>query len=453
MNNDIKRQSMKDVIVPQNDIIRRAPLVPEAPVREAPSTRRIDSNPFFEKGSRAKKSEQKLEQKSVPTSRRNGGSGAKGALFALLFTVLLALVFVVLNYFATAVVEITPITHNADINATITTPKEAGVGELIFNTATISEEQTKEVPATMKKDVQVKASGKVVIFNEYSKDSQRLIKNTRLESSTGKIFRIDQSVVVPGMKGNVPGSVEVLVYADAPGKEYNIGIEQDKFTIPGFKGDPRYTKFYGKQKENAPIAGGFKGEVKVPSEVDILAAREELKQELKKIVVEKLRSQIPQDSSFFPGSMIVKFEEVPLAFSADDVSKVSERAIATVFFFNTKMLTEKLAELSLPDDFKGKSLSILDTTPLTFAFVDPVENIVLSDITKLKFTMSGSVVFVGDIDTEKIRTELAGKKKKDFATIITEKDNVYKANAIVRPMWKSLFPEDPSKITFKIITK
>jgi len=441
---------MKDVIVPQNDVMRRPVIVPEQmPAQKSSVGKRIEQNPFFEKP-RAKKAEQPMSS----NSGKSGGSGVKGALWALLFTLLLAFGFVVANYFATATVEIVPITRAATLDATITAPKEALEGELTFDTATLTEEKKKEVAATIEKKMQVKASGKVVIFNAYSKDSQRLIKNTRLESPDHKIFRIDQSVVVPGTKvvdgKTVPGSVEALVYADVAGKEYNIGTSN--FTIPGFKGDPRYAKFSAASKADSPIGGGYLGNVKVPSDADILAAREELKLDLKKVVAEKVRAQIPANASFFPGSMIIKFEEVPQEFSAEDTSNVSVKATASVFFFDTVLLTEKLASLALPDD-KEKAFSIPEMSALSFTFIDPVDSVVLTDLTKLKFRIAGETTFVGKIDTDKMRTEFAGKNKKDFASMIVDQNNVYKADAVVRPMWKTMFPADPAKITVKIVTK
>lgn len=452
--NDIIRKQMKDVIVPQNDIVRRPVIVPEttpAPKERSSGGSRIESNPFFEKP-RPKKVERPISGDTGSDAR--SGSGVKGILWALLFTMLLALGFVVANFFATATVEIVPITRPATIDATITVPKEAVEGELVFNTATLTEEKTKEVPATIEKKVQVKASGKVVIFNAYSSAPQSLVINTRLESPEHKIFRINKSVVVPGMKvvggKNVPGSVEVTVYSDVASKDYNIGTTN--FTIPGFKGDPRYSKITAASKADSPISGGFSGVVKVPSDESIIAAREELKQDLKKITAEKVRTQIPDGSSFFPGSMVIKFEEVPQEFSEADTSNVSVRATASVFFFDTELLTRKLAEVALPED-KDKSLSIPEMSALTFAFVDSVDSIILSDLTKLKFHIGGEATFVGKIDSDKIRTALVGKEKKDFATMITSETNVYKADAVIRPMWKTMFPVDASKITVKILTK
>lgn len=442
---DIIKKQMKDVTVPNNDVIRRPQTVPEpyvSPMRDNEGDR-IGKSPFFVK-----------PQKKVSEPQKESGAG-KGVLFALLFALLLALGFFTANYFAMATIEVTPITRSAQIdNKFVATVGESEDG-LIFHFTSLTEKKSKEVPATIEKKVQIKASGKITIYNAYKGENQRLIKNTRFEDEkTHKIYRIDESVVVPGAKvvdgKTIPGSVDAIVYADVAGKEYNIGTSN--FTIPGFKGDPRYTKFYAVSKPDSPILGGFSGLVKVPSDESIKKAQEELKQDLKKIAVEKARAQIPTEASFFPGSMVVKFEEVLGDFTVSDTTNVSMSATVSVFFFDTAELEEKIAEL-LPPENRENPFSITNMSALDFKFVDPVDNVVLSDLTKISFHLGGSADFVGRIDSKKISTDFAGKNKKDINEIIKKQINIENANVIVRPMWKKVFPSDPAKITVKIVTK
>lgn len=432
---------MKDVTVPHNELARR----PSVPLNVHPVESgggRIEKNPFFEKGPSG--------GGFVSKEKR---SGPRAIIWALAISVLLGMVFLVANYFSSATVEITPLTRNAHIEHDFTAVALMGAaeGDLAFHFATSTEEKAKEVPSTIEKKIQKKASGRVLIFNAYNGEKQRLIKNTRLESTDHKIFRIDESVVVLGAKviggKSVPGSVEALVYADVAGKEYNIG--NTNFSIPGFKGDPRYTKFYAASKTDSPIGGGFSGTIKVPSDEAVLAAQDELKQDLKKIAVEKVRANVPENMSLFPGSVIIKFEEVPQDLTAGDVSKVAMRAIASVFFFDTALLTRKLAEASLTE-YQGNPLSVSNMPTLTFSFIDPVDSVVLSDLPQIRFHLEGDAVFVGQIDTQKIREALIGKDKKDFGKIIIDQNNVGKAEAVIRPMWKTAFPLDPAKITVKI---
>lgn len=453
MNENPKKQ-MNDVIVPQNNIIRQpVQAVRVSPIPEPhmiPSRReetgRIEQNPFFEKGWK-----KKIEP--LPKNPKISKNRSNALPWAFLLIVVLIGGFLLANYFSSATIEITPTTQTAHIDRDFTVIKDAQVGDLTFEFMSLTDEETREVPATIEKKIQKKASGKVTIFNAYNGVSQRLIKNTRLESSDHKIFRIDESVVVPGAtivgnKVTVPGAVDALVYADVPGKEYNIGLSD--FTIPGFKGDPRYEKFTAKSKSDAPLSGGFSGSVKVPADEVVVATQEEIKQNLKKTAVEKARAQIPDNVSFFPGSVVIKFEEVPENFTSTDTAKVSMRATVSVFFFNTAVLTKKLAE-ALPSDSQEKSFEISKMSSLIFSFIDPVDNVVLSDLSKIRFHVAGDATFVGKIDSQKIRTAFAGKNKKDFSSIIEAQNNIGNADAVIRPMWQSMFPIDPEKIAVKIL--
>lgn len=438
---------MKDVTVPSNNVIRRPVVVPETHIDITPTkddeSNRIESNPFFKK------------YKNDTAKDRPKGSGLRGILWSLLFALSLASGFAVLNYFASATIEVVPVTRNIMLNKNLVALNNSENGELVFHFIRLNEEKSKDVPATIEKKMQVKASGKVVIYNAYNGESQRLIKNTRLEDEkTHMVFRIDESVVVPGAKvvngKTVPGSVKALVYADVASKEYNIGLGD--FTIPGFKGDPRYSKFYAKSVADSPITGGFLGTVKVPSDEAIKSAQEELKEDLKKIAVEKARAQIPVDATFFPGSMVFRFEEVPNDPTLLDTASVSMRAIVSVFFFDTVSLTENLAFATLPDD-KDNPFIISNMPSLEFRLNDDDKNIVPSDLSKIRFEIKGPAEFVGQIDTKGVQNALAGKSKKDFEEIIKKQSNIKDVNMVLRPMWKTTFPVDPTKITVKIVTK
>lgn len=439
----INRKPIQDITVPQNEIIRRPSFVPEiqpaAPFHEEAS--RIDKNPFFKK-------------EHTPGVMPSQKPRSHFFVWVLAILTLVGAVFAVLNRFSSATIELVPLTQSVHLENELTAIKEDAGEGLAFKFLSLSEEKTEEVDATVEKTIQMKASGKITIYNAYSSSSQRLIKNTRLESPDHKIFRINDSVVVPGAKMSgtkvlEPGSVEAVVYADAPGKEYNIGLTD--FTIPGFKGDPRYSKFTARSNADSPLSGGFSGTVKVPTDEAVTLAQTNLKEELKKTAVEKARAQVPDSVSFFPGSMIVKFEEVPQDLSADAPASVTMRATVSVFFFDTEIITQKIAHTALKD-YKGEPITLTNISALTFTFLDPVDNVVLADLTQVRFRIDGEALFVGRIDQAKIITEVAGKNKSDFPGIITAQSNIKRANAVVRPMWKGTFPVDTTKISVKIIT-
>ncbi|MFA6100024.1 MAG: baseplate J/gp47 family protein [Patescibacteria group bacterium] len=74
--------------------------------------------------------------------------------------------------------------------------------------------------------IPTKATGKVKIINQYSKD-QPLVVKTRLLASDGRLYRITKTIDVPA-----GGSVEVEATSDEVGSQYNLPIGT-KLTIPG----------------------------------------------------------------------------------------------------------------------------------------------------------------------------------------------------------------------------
>jgi hypothetical protein len=107
----------------------------------------------------------------------------------------------------------------------------SSVGEenaIPFEIVRITRDDGRVVAASEETDVQKKASGRIVIYNNHNSSPQRLVKNTRFETPEGLIYRINESVTVPGAKieggEKVPGSVEAEVMADIPGQKYNIGL-------------------------------------------------------------------------------------------------------------------------------------------------------------------------------------------------------------------------------------
>ena len=183
----------------------------------------------------------------------------------------------------------------------------ADINELSYEIMTIEKTDSKKIAATGREEIEEKASGKIVIFNDFNTSSQRLIKNTRFETPEGLIYRINKSIIVPGQKTEggktVPGSIEATVYADEAGEKYNIGLTD--FTIPGFEGSPRFDSFYARSKTE--MAGGFAGERLSANPDELKKAQDELRTELKKQLMAEAFSQIPDE--FYPWPANVKIPD------------------------------------------------------------------------------------------------------------------------------------------------
>jgi len=114
-----------------------------------------------------------------------------------------------------------------------------------------SNESLSKIEESYSNCVTQKAKGVVTIFSLLDVP-QKMIATTRLLSSSGLLFRINEDIFVPAAKtinGKlIPGQLEVSATADGKGLEYEI--EPDTFSIPGFDYTEKYNKFYAESYQS-----------------------------------------------------------------------------------------------------------------------------------------------------------------------------------------------------------
>src|SRR3989344_1829781 len=123
--------------------------------------------------------------------------------------------FSITSFFSTASVTIHPRVERVSFDDSYIARKNALPGELQFEVMTLQKKMSKQLEATEMQNSEIKASGKIVVYNNFSEASQRLIINTRFESENGLIYKIPASITVPGIKTingkKVPGSIETEI--------------------------------------------------------------------------------------------------------------------------------------------------------------------------------------------------------------------------------------------------
>lgn len=132
------------------------------------------------------------------------------------------------------------------------------------------------------KEIEDIARGKVMIIND-SNRNQPLVKNTRLLSLSGELFRIVEYVNVPAN-----GTVEVEVVADQLETKGKLGnIEATSFTIPGLN-QTRQKEVYAESSQ--AFFGGVKI-IKAISAEDITQAEKNFKETLENKGLVELNKQ------------------------------------------------------------------------------------------------------------------------------------------------------------------
>src|SRR3989344_2470358 len=454
----MNRRIIQDVVFPsrrqQADVTPKTEEISQAPVREVSPSVQNQSEKFLPK--LIKKQETTVSD--FPPSRRGNGLTTTNRFPRLTLWIIVAVVLVVTlgvlfsKFFSGATVKIVP------FNETILLSEEFISGENSIEDSILpyqrimlpTEERGEEVTETIEKEVSKKALGKIRIFNEYSTASQRLIKNTRFESPTGKIYRIDCCVDVPGMTVSggkkTPGSVVVNIYADIPGESYNSAPTD--FSIPGFKGDPRYAKFYARSE--TPIEGGFVGKVKVPTPEALESTKTKLKESLANELMQKAHAQVPEGFMLYPTAAFVVFDELNDGSSTAISAHVSVKGAFYGIIFEKRILSRFIAQKTLSSSYDGSSVLVRNIEELTLAPRDEVTD--PEGMKNFVFTLSGNAHIVWDVDTEKLKVALRGVDKRDgFQKVVAAQGAIKKTEAKILPFWRNEFPEDVENIKIEEI--
>lgn len=389
--------------------------------------------------------EQEEEMHPRPRRRRSrrflyvaAGVVAVCALFGILIS----------TVFAGATIVVYPRIEKVSLPATLLAHPNAPMGTLPYQTISVTRSASVSVPASGTKKVSRPASGVLTVSNSFSSASQRLIANTRFEAQDGKIYRIRDSITVPGTTGSgssmKPGTVSATVYADSAGPDYNKSAGA-VFTIPGFKGDPRYSKFSATAE--GAISGGFTGDEPAIADSDLNAAKTALQQKLDADARAAAAAGIPEGSVAIPGTLAVSFMDLTQTPGANKTATLSQSASATGIIVRQGDLAAAIAKSELKT-YNGEPVLFGDVSNMDMSLATTSKR---QDGT-ITLALKGNATLIWQFDKNALVTALLGKGKAEFQEVIQSfQPAVAKADASIRPFWHGTFPSDITKITIKVV--
>lgn len=301
-------------------------------------------------------------------------------------------------------------------------------------------------PASAKKNLSQKAKGKILIYNAFNSNPQPLVATTRFETPDGKIFRLDQSITVPGAKivdGKiVPSFIEADAIADQPGEEYNLGSIA-KLTIPGFKKFPaKFTGFYGEIR--SPFNGGFVGERSYPNEMDIAHAKKESAAALQRSLKISLDSQVPQDFTVLKEASQFTLSQEKIDTNVNEKGEFSifvDGELAVMGFRKKDLLAgiENKLQEDLGADYQLKSNKI-------------ALKIVQPDIqhNQLILTVNFAGTAEKPINANDLQRKIAGKSEAELKALIYGIPGLENAQISLWPFWVNIVPVNQEKIRINI---
>lgn len=348
--------------------------------------------------------------------------------------------------FATATVTVTPKSHSVTVDSNMSASRDGANASstLGFETFTFEDVESTMVPSAGTENVEKKASGKITVYNNYSEKPERLIKNTRFESSDGKIFRIQEAISIPGKKtvaGEViPGSLEVTVVADQAGESYNIA--QTDFTVPGLKGDTRFDKIYAKSKSE--MTGGFVGRTRVISEADRVKVRTTAQSALVTKLAEKIKTELPAEFVSFTDGQFITYSESIGEKSTETEAELKTKGTMVVIAFRNTDLAQAIARDLVPD-YDGGELELVNPEALEMRILSK-DSVNADSASDFSFSIRGNAVLMYTFDEKELKSRLVGKDKKEYGTIFSAYPSIKRAEVSFSPSWVGSFPTDVEKI-------
>jgi hypothetical protein len=383
----------------------------------------------------------------------NGNKKSRWQLITGVVVVLLVITTGIVIGIATGGAKITihPKVREMNVNADFSAYTEKKPGELSYEVMTLDASGERQVKATGQSTTTKQATGEIEI-TKTTPGTQRLIKNTRFQTDTGLIFRIQESVLIPGSGKDasgkvVPGSIRAQVFADEAGDKYNLPVGT-KLMVPGFK-EGGETDLYNSIVATNPQAftDGYSGLKFTINDGELQTAKQSLELELRNSLLEKMKAQRPADFTTFDSAVAITYTTLPPTQYGDNLVTLKEQALLQIPLFKNADFASYIASKTITG-YDNEPVRIDNLQNLTFSYSNATTSQTnIANLTELNFKISGVPKIVWTFDGEKMKTELLGKDKTAFYTVIKDYTGIEKGEVEIKPFWKSSFPTDMKKIT------
>lgn len=372
--------------------------------------------------------------------------------------IVLAGVVILIGYFVAPVftrvtVSVLLKEQTIELDEKISAVRGAAAGEALTFTVMPAIEKTvsMSVAATAERYVETKASGKIIITNNFSDEPQPLVATTRFVSAKGKVYRIAENITVPGIKGGKPGTLEVTVYADKPGPDYNDTLTN--FTIPGFADSPKFGKITAKSATS--MAGGMTGNIKVVASSTESNIRKQISDQLKTDLVNMIKSQTPD--GFFTNEDLIVF-----SFDINQQTQTAQATNTAVFagtgravavIFNEADFTSEIISQVMSEDQAKNDIKITNIEDLDIIATPDINTAALNETASLDLQVSGTANLLWQIDKNQLVGKLAGQPKNAFVDVFASYgESIVSGEVVFRPSWSKEFPEEPTRVTIELLT-
>jgi hypothetical protein len=382
-------------------------------------------------------------------------SGEKKSKLSLLVVSVVVVVLLITVFSFSLLLSKTTLTvypefREPNVNAEFIAYPERREDSLSYEIMTLDESGERQVKATGEEHVEQQAKGTIEIIKTTT-GSERLIKNTRFRTPDGLIFKIQESVVVPGALKDadgklVPGTIRAEVFAAETGQEYNI-TANIRFDIPGFKEsnlDALYNSIYAQNNEG--FTGGFSGPKFIIDEGELSTAKQALRIELRDKLLERMQAEKPANFVTFTDAVALTYNTLPAVQYGDNLVTIKEQAVLQLPLFVHSDFASFLAKETITT-YTREPVRITNIDNLKFSYMDSGTSATnIADLTSLSFLIIGKPLIVWEYDEAQLQADLVGKPKTSVTTVLTGHPGIDSAHVSGKPFWKRSFPDDSEDI-------
>ncbi|MCA9356885.1 hypothetical protein H6784_00890 [Candidatus Nomurabacteria bacterium] len=337
-----------------------------------------------------------------------------------------------------------------NINAEFTAYPDKRTGSLSYEIMTLEATSESQVKASGKVEVKELATGMIEIIKT-TPGAERLIKNTRFRTPAGLVYRIKESVVVPGAVkdgegASVPGTIQAEVFADEVGEQYNVSAGTT-FDVPGFK-EGGFTDLYNaiSARNTVPFSNGFDGPQFQIDESELNTARQQLQVDLRNNLLARIDTEKPADFIAFKDAVAITYNQLTPVQNGQDLVTIREQAILQIPLFQAIEFGSFLAQESVTT-YEGNPVRVDDPSVLTFRYTSATtSSSVIANEPSLTFNLSGKPLLIWEYDIEKLKKDLAGLPKTAINNAILAYPGIDGAKVHITPFWQRTFAEKPEDI-------
>ena len=403
-----------------------------------------------------KRSTSKQTTQERPKRQQKSNAGKKAAIFFTLVAIII--LFLLTTVFATARLNITLSSVEVSVDGVFHAVREPAQSKDISYQRLGAFEATEKMPITngTRERQNTRAEGTVILYNiNPSGESLDLINRTRLQSESGKIYRLIGKNIIPGGKtvgGKfVPGSKEVKIEANDFGNDFNLPDIGTQLSVPGLAKWKEFSGTYA--TTSSKIVGGFSGERFIPDQEEAAKIREQLQRDIEKNLRDELAQSVANNSLseriVFEEGIFIEFESLGEEQDCKQEMICEKGTLYAVSFRETELaaLLAKYAPASiqsvLPSRIEAKDLSMK---------IEKSDEFKIVSSTEFSFRMSGSAKLFWDIDIPLLTSDITGKNRKEVGDILTNEypQVIQYESPNIFPAWRNTLPANKEKIEIEI---